>query len=161
MAWPTQTVPSTVETVLHFHPLIGGLWQGLQHPPTPTHTSHSRPRVLSKKSGSFQSLFNVEDKHFIREDKLPELGAEDLLFFYFHLKFFLQTLIPFFLGTVTLEVQTLNHYCNLELGRPLVAIPETTYLRVGVTAVAFQLTKKAGIFTLIWLTSRALVIGSP
>lgn len=59
-------------------------------PPSPPH-----PLLSKEKPGSFQSLFNVEDKHFIREDKLPELGARDLLSFHPDLKFFLQILITF------------------------------------------------------------------
>lgn len=62
MAWPTQAVPSTAETSSlpqNWRPLAG----------------LASPRELSRaKPGSFQSLFNVEDKHFIREDKLPEPG---------------------------------------------------------------------------------------
>lgn len=62
MAWPTQAVPSTAETSSppqNWRPLAGLAF----------------PKELSRaKPGSFQSLFNVEDKHFIREDKLPEPG---------------------------------------------------------------------------------------
>jgi hypothetical protein len=55
-------------------------------------------------------------------------GAKDLLFFYSHLEFFLQTLIS--IPLTTLEAQPLNR-CSLELGHPLVVISGTTHLWSG------------------------------
>lgn len=88
------------------------------------------------KPGSFQSLFNVDDKHFIREDKLPEPGPRT--YFSFTPSGILSADLNIRPLTVTLEAQTLNRCCSLELERPLVVISGITDLSLGgVPARAF------------------------
>lgn len=92
MAWPTQAVPSTAETSSppqNWRPLAGLAF----------------PKELSRaKPGSFQSLFNVEDKHFIREDKLPEPGPRTSFSFTPIWNSFCRPLISFPLTTLEAQV---------------------------------------------------------